>query len=240
MFNYILAAAIGAMSSVLANKNIAVYNDGFRPVYAEYLGGRMDRKALAVTSFAVSFGLIIGFGFTNSIALGIVIIHTYLLMGDIIGTWCPDSKFGTILSAIIGALWGIAVVAFMATIQNLFAMLPVNFLPHLGGVANYVVATFSIFPSIAVGYQHGLKKGLITAAITILVYLLIGKFGVFTFGEFTLKLNADGMAMLAGTITMIVFAIKAKPDPNAINAGLTNIFADNVKRIKNYWYTYLL
>ena len=32
MFNYIIAALIGAMSAVLANRNIAVYNDGFRPV----------------------------------------------------------------------------------------------------------------------------------------------------------------------------------------------------------------
>ena len=57
MLNYLLAAGIGAMSSILANKNVAVYNDGFRPVYAEYFNGRMDRKSLAATSFAVSFGL---------------------------------------------------------------------------------------------------------------------------------------------------------------------------------------
>ena len=56
MLNYLLAAGIGAMSSILANKNVAVYNDGFRPVYAEYFNGRMDRKSLAATSFAVSFG----------------------------------------------------------------------------------------------------------------------------------------------------------------------------------------
>ncbi|MCI9041987.1 MAG: hypothetical protein HFE23_09170 [Dubosiella newyorkensis] len=104
MFNYIIAALIGAMSAVLANRNIAVYNDGFRPVYTEYLNGNMDRKTLATTSFAVSIGLVIGFAFTNSIAMGIVIIHTYLLMGDIIGTWFPDNKKGLILSAIVGAL----------------------------------------------------------------------------------------------------------------------------------------
>ena len=103
MLNYLLAAGIGAMSSILANKNVAVYNDGFRPVYAEYFNGRMDRKSLAATSFAVSFGLIVGFGFTNSIAMGIIIIHTFLLMGDIIGTWCPDSPKGTVISGVIGA-----------------------------------------------------------------------------------------------------------------------------------------
>lgn len=236
MFNYILAAAIGSISAVLANKNIAVYNDGFRPVYGEYLSGRMDRKSLAATSFAVSFGLIVGFGFTNSIAMGIIIIHTFLLMGDIIGTWCPDNNKGTILSAIIGAIWGVVVVTFMSSIQGVFSNLPVDFLPHLGSVADIVVATFSIFPSLAVGYQHGLKKGVFTAAITIAVYLLISRFGVFTFGNFTLKLNADGMAMLAGTIVMIIMAIRTKKE--AIGADLTNIFADNVKRIKKNWMTF--
>ena len=45
--------------------------------YTEYFNGNMDRKSLAATSFAVSFGLIVGFGFTNSIAMGIIIIHTF-------------------------------------------------------------------------------------------------------------------------------------------------------------------
>ncbi|WP_294730641.1 YhfT family protein [uncultured Faecalibaculum sp.] len=233
MFNYIIAALIGAMSAILANRNIAVYNDGFRPVYTEYLNGRMDRKALAATSFAVSIGLIIGFAFTNSIAMGIVIIHTYLLMGDIIGTWFPDNKKGLILSAVVGALWGVLVVAFMSSIQAFFSALPVNFLTQLAGVADYVVTTFAVFPALVVGYQCGVKKGLITAAITLATYLLISRFGVFQVGDFTLALNGEGMAMLAGTITMIVFAVKNKTD--AAETGLTNIFSTNIDAIKKHW-----
>ena len=217
MFNYIIAALIGAMSAVLANRNIAVYNDGFRPVYTEYLNGNMDRKTLATTSFAVSIGLVIGFAFTNSIAMGIVIIHTYLLMGDIIGTWFPDNKKGFILSAVVGALWGILVVTFMSSIQAFFSMFPVNFLPQLAGVADYVVATFAVFPALVVAYQNGIKKGIITAVITLVGYLLVARFGVFQIGEFTLALNAPGMAMLVGTIVMIVFAVKTKTDAESAN-----------------------
>lgn len=238
MLNYLLAAGIGAISSILANKNVAVYNDGFRPVYSEYLNGKMDRKSLAATSFAVSFGLIIGFGFTNSIAMGIIIIHTFLLMGDIIGTWCPDTPTGTAISAVVGAVWGVAVVAFMTTIANIFSMMPVNFLPYLGNVADIVVATFAIFPSLAVTFQHGLKKGSITAALTLVVYILVKNFGVFQIGELSLKLNADGMSMLAGTILMIVFAIRTKNE--AIGADLTNVFADNVSRIRKNWYWFAI
>ena len=233
MFNYLLAAGIGAMSSILANKNVAVYNDGFRPVYTEYFSGRMDRKSLAATSFAVSFGLIVAFGFTNSIAMGIIIIHTFLLMGDIIGTWCSDTPRGTILSGVIGAVWGIMVVAFMSSIANFFSVFPVNFLPYIGNVADIVVATFAVFPSLAVTYQHGIKKGGITAAITLAAYILVKNFGVFNIGEFKLSLNADGMSMLAGSIVMIVFAVRTKQE--AIGADLTNIFSDNVNRIKKNW-----
>lgn len=233
MFNYIIAALIGAMSAVLANRNIAVYNDGFRPVYTEYLNGNMDRKTLATTSFAVSIGLVIGFAFTNSIAMGIVIIHTYFLMGDIIGTWFPDNKKGFILSAVVGALWGILVVTFMSSIQAFFSMFPVNFLPQLAGVADYVVATFAVFPALVVAYQNGIKKGIITAVITLVGYLLVARFGVFQIGEFTLALNAPGMAMLVGTIVMIVFAVKTKTD--AESANLTNIFSANIDVIKKNW-----
>ena len=238
MLNYLLAAGIGAMSSILANKNVAVYNDGFRPVYAEYFNGRMDRKSLAATSFAVSFGLIVGFGFTNSIAMGIIIIHTFLLMGDIIGTWWPDSPKGTVVSGVIGAVWGLMVVAFMSSIANFFSILPVNFLPYIGNVADIVVATFAIFPSLAVAYQHGIKKGGITAVITLAVYVLIKNFGVFNIGEFKLSLNADGMSMLAGSIVMIMFAVRTKQE--AIGADLTNIFTDNVNRIKKNWIYFLI
>ncbi len=232
--NYILAACIGALSSILANKSLAVYNDGFRPVFAEYFNGGIDRKGLAATSFAVSFGLIVGFGFTNSIAMGIIIIHAFLLMGDIIGTWCPDNKLGTIISGVIGAIYGIAVVAAMSSINTMFQMLPVNFLGKLGDVSTIVVATFSIFPSLAVAYQHGVKKGIITGVITFLVYLLVKKFGVIPMGTANITLNADGMAMLAGTITMLYFGASSKERASAED-GISNLFSMNVERIKKSW-----
>ena len=78
-----------------------------------------------------------------------------------------------------------------------------------------------------------MKKGLITAAITLATYLLISRFGVFQVGDFTLALNGEGMAMLAGTITMIVFAVKYKTD--AAQTGLTNIFSTNIDAIKKHW-----
>ena len=75
----ILMAIIGALAAILANKGVAVFNDGLRPIMPEFLEGRMDRKALAATSFAMSFGLVIGFGIPISLAATIILIHSVLL-----------------------------------------------------------------------------------------------------------------------------------------------------------------
>lgn len=81
--NYIIMMAIGALASVMANKGIAVFNDGFRPVVPQYFEGKISRKELAATSFAISFGLVIGFGIPTSIAASIILIHSILLATDI-------------------------------------------------------------------------------------------------------------------------------------------------------------
>ena len=51
--NTILIAAIGALAAFLTNRGIAVFNDGLRPVMPEFVEGRMTRKELAATAFAM-------------------------------------------------------------------------------------------------------------------------------------------------------------------------------------------
>ena len=53
----IVIALLGALCSILANKGIAVFNDGLRPILPEYLEKKIGKKELAATSFALSFGL---------------------------------------------------------------------------------------------------------------------------------------------------------------------------------------
>ena len=103
---YIVVIAIGALASMLANRGIAVFNDGFRAIVPQYYDGQISRKELGAMSFAISFGLVIGFGLPTSIAATIILIHCLLLTTDIIGTWCPDSKTGLIASGVIGGVYG--------------------------------------------------------------------------------------------------------------------------------------
>lgn len=236
---YLVLAAIGALASILANKSIAVFNDGFRPIVPQYLDGGMSRKDLAAMSFAISFGLVIGFGIPTSIAASIILIHSVLLTTDIIGTWCPDTKTGTILAGVIGALYGVVILAGLELIVNLFALLPFNFLSNLGSVSTYVVAAFACFPAVAVGYQHGFKNGAISGIITLIVYVLTVKFGQLSMGSSTITLNAFGVAMLAGMICMLVFASKVKGDGNS-NSTLVSTFSTKVSRIRSNWWLFAI
>ncbi len=233
--NYIIIAAIGALASIMANKGIAVFNDGFRPIVPQYLEGKINRKELAAMSFAISFGLVIGFGIPTSIAATIILIHCLLLTTDIIGTWCPDNNKGTILAGVIGAVYGVFILVGLEAVVTLFAMLPYNFLNALGAVSKYVTVAFAIFPSLAVAYQHGFKKGVISAVITVFAFFTIKKFGVFTIGSANIALNAEGMSMLVGTMTMLFYATKVKSESTGANTALVNVFSEKVARIRKNW-----
>ena len=166
---YIVIALIGALASVLSNQGIAVFNDGFRPIVGQYFNKEISRKELAAMSFAISFGLVIGFGIPTSIAASIILIHCLLLTTDMIGSFCPDTKTGMALSAVIGAAYGLAILAGLEFIVNLFSMMPYNFTNDLGSVSGYVTVGFAVFPAVGVAYQHGCKKGMITGLVTVLV-----------------------------------------------------------------------
>ncbi|MFV0479784.1 MAG: YhfT family protein [Anaerorhabdus sp.] len=235
MVEYILIMAIGALASVLANRGVAVFNDGFRPLMPQYFEGKISRAELAAMSFAISFGLVIGFGIPTSVAASIILIHCILLTTDMIGTFCPDTTKGAILAAVIGALYGFLILFGLQAVINFFAYLPYNFLDPLGKVSAPITVAFAIFPSIALAYQHGFKKGLISGILTILVYFATLRFGSFSLGSFNVTLNATGMAMLFGMILMIAFAATVKSEGQSTNQDLTNVFSKQVARIQKNW-----
>ncbi|MFL0251309.1 YhfT family protein [Clostridium neuense] len=229
---YLIVALIGALASILANKGVAVFNDGLRPIIPEYLEKRMDKKALAATSFALSFGLVIGYGIPVSIAASILLIHSILLGTDIIGTWSPEGKKGMIISGVIGAVYGIGLVVGLKFIVDAFKLLPVNFLPQLGTVGTPIVAAFAVFPALVVGYQYGVKNGIITLVISFIVRQLVQYHGTFKIDTAKISLNPEGMALVTGVIIMIVYSMREKQDKDAVTIDITSIFSERVKKIK--------
>lgn len=236
ILKYIVIVAIGALASMLANRGIAVFNDGFRAVVPQYYDKQISRKELATISFSISFGLVIGFGLPTSIGATIILIHCLLLTTDIIGTWCPDSKRGLVMSGVIGGVYGLLLLIGLEFVVTLFSYLPYNFLNDLGSVSGFMTIAFAMFPALAVAYQHGFGKGAATAVVTVVFWFLFRKFGTFSIGEgSSFTLNADGMAMLVGVIMMLAFAANVKGEGGSANAQLTQVFSDKLNRIRQNW-----
>ncbi|TNH05774.1 hypothetical protein FHQ27_08490 [Testudinibacter sp. TR-2022] len=238
-----LMAVIGAISAMMANRSIAVFHDGLRPLVPEYVEGRMSRKALAATSFALSFGLVIGFGIPFSLTAPIILVHSLLLGTDVIGTWTPDNRKGFILSGVLGAIYALGLMVGLKSVVELFAMMPVNFISSLSKVGDPIVACFAIFPALVVSYQYGYKKGIWVLIATIIGYALTKSFGEIQFSDEALKpvkIDPNGVALLFSMIAMFYFAMREKAKPLAdgekgSNAILLGLFSERVKRIQKNW-----
>lgn len=240
----ILMAFIGGISSMMSNQGIAVFNDGLRPLIPEYIEGRMSRKALAASSFALSFGLVIGFGLPFSLTAPIILVHSLLLGTDVIGIWCPDNRRGFICSFLIGALYGVALLIGLRSIVDLFAMLPVNFMDQLSKVGDPIIVCFSLFPALVVAYQYGYCKGIFVLIITLIGYLATQSMGNISLGGYLqtpVKLDPNGSALLFAMISMFYFAIREKvPLESGMEKELkeasVGLFSERIKRIqKNIW-----
>ena len=232
---YIVAILVGSLASLLANRGVAVFNDGLRPIFPEYLEGRMDRKSLFATSFALSFGLVIGYGIPFSLTTSIILIHSILLGTDIIGVLFKPDKKGMLSAIICGGIYGLLITLGLNNVINLFSKLPVNFLPSLSKVGSPIVISFSVFPALVIGYQYGFRNGIVSFFIIVIVRQLIQIYGKFNINGNNINLNSDGMALLVGMVIMLTFAMKDKShdENNGSNQMLLNIFAERIKRIKN-------
>ncbi len=227
---FILIALIGALAAIMANKEIAIFNDGLRPILPEHAEGRMSRKELAATSFAMCFGLVIGFGIPFSLTASILLIHCILLGTDIIGTFSPDGKKGMIIAGVVGALYGIGILMGLEGVVNAFKLLPVNFMGSLGQVGAPIVIAFAAFPALATAYQYGVKKGLLTLAVSLLARQLAVVVSPIKMGTAAITINPEGTALVVGMIMLIVFAMREKSDETAVD--LAALFSERVKRIK--------
>ncbi|MFP3488644.1 YhfT family protein, partial [Staphylococcus sp. SIMBA_130] len=116
----VLVILIGAMAAVLANLNLAVFHDGLRPIVPENTEGRMGRKELGLTAFAMSFGLVVGFGIPFTITASTILIHSILLGTDIIGLITPRNKWGTPVAAIVGGAYGAGLLVGLEGFVTLF------------------------------------------------------------------------------------------------------------------------
>lgn len=230
--DYVIIALIGALAAIMANQGIAVFNDGLRPIMPEQIEGRMTRKELAATSFAMSFGLVIGFGIPFSLTASILLIHSILLGTDIVGTFSPSGKKGIPVAGIIGALYGVGILVGLESIVTAFEKLPVNFMDSLGQVGAPIVIAFAAFPALATGFQYGAAKGLINLVLSVIARQIAVIVSPISLGQASININPEGSALIVGMIILLIYAMNEKSEEEAID--LASLFSERVKRIKKY------
>lgn len=221
----IIFSIMGGYATFLANKSIAVYHDGLRPIMPEFLNGNMSRRELGGISFAISIGFITGFAMPITLATGIIVIHIILLATDIIGV----SINNTYIATGIGAVYGAVITVALDVIIKGFTYLPVNFMDALALVGDPIIYSFVAFPALAVGYQFGKKKGFVTLVISFLGRVIIERINPIHISGNEIFLSPEGIAMLLGMICLLFFAAqsKARGDEDG-----HEIFEDNINRIK--------
>jgi len=225
---------IGAIAAILANQNIAVFNDGLRPIVSEHIEGNLNRRELGLTAFAMSFGLVIGFGIPFTLSASIILIHSILLGTDIIGLVTPKNKWGAPVAAVVGGLYGWGLMVGLEGFVKLFEYLPVNFLEPMGQVGDPVVVTFMAFPALAVALQFTVKKGILTFAVSALVRQLavfVNEQELIHIGDNIVELNQEGMALIVGMIFLFGYAMREKADSDS-SIDLASVFSEKVKSIR--------
>ncbi|TSB48555.1 YhfT family protein [Alkalicoccobacillus porphyridii] len=238
MLEPILIVSIGVVAAIMANLGIAVFNDGLRPIVPENLEGRMTRKELSVTAFAMSFGLVIGFGIPISIAGSILLIHSILLGTDIIGLTFNKGKINTAIAGVLGGLYGAGIYLGLQAVVKVFESLPLNFVDGFNLVGEPVVVSFMVFPAIAVALQFTIKKGILTflvSAIARQIIVFLNTEELISIGDAPVVLSPEGIALVVGMTFLMIFAMKEKSTEQNLSQ-LATLFVDRVNRIKkNIW-----
>ena len=226
----VVLGLLSMWAAVLANKSIAVYHDGIRPIMGEYIEGRMKKSELIGISFAMSFGLVIGFGLPFSLTSQVILIHSIVLGTDVIGISSPNQY----AAGFFGAAYGIGLTLGLGWVVELFKSMPINIMDSLMLIGDPIVISFSVLPALAVAYQFGSKKGIFTLAVSGLARVIITKINPIVINDSKVSISADGIALAVGMIVLLVYAVSASNKNKAENVEDSNmaLFTEKAARIK--------
>jgi len=228
----IVIGLVSIWASILANKNIAVYHDGIRPIMGEYIEGRMRKSELIGIAFAMSFGLVIGFGIPFSLTSQVILIHSILLGTDVIGIASPNAP----VAAVLGGAYGVGLTLGLEWVVKFFESLPINIMESMMLIGDPIVISFSALPALAVGYQFGAKKGILTLAISGLARVIIAKINPIVISGSEVSISPDGIALGIGMILLMGFAINASNNKENAKRHLENsnitLFTNNANNIR--------
>lgn len=216
-----------AVTALLSNLGVAVFNDGVRPFVPEFLEGRMPRPEYALAVFGMCIGFIASVGIGNALATNLLNPWLLFLATDIIGAVSPNK----IVAAIVGAAWGVLCLVGIGGINTVLTFLPVDLIGALGQLGTYIVTGFALFPVVAIIMQFGWQRGVITAVLALIARVL-GP--MWKFGPSKASISADAWTLLVGVVLLVAFAIaKDLADKDRASDELGgNLFSERVGRIR--------
>lgn len=223
----LVVGALCAVTALLSNLGVAVFNDGVRPFVPEFLEGRMPRPEYALAVFGMCIGFIASVGIGNALATNLLNPWLLFLATDIIGAVSPNK----IVAAIVGAVWGVLCLVGIGGINTVLTFLPVDLIGALGQLGTYIVTGFALFPVVAIIMQFGWQRGVITAVLALIARVL-GP--MWKFGPSKASISADAWTLLVGVVLLVAFAIaKDLADKDRASDELGgNLFSERVGRIR--------
>lgn len=196
----IIVGVLCALTALASHMGRAVFHDGVRPIMPEYVEGRMKRGEMASVAFGLSAGFVFSVGFAFTLASKLLNPWLLFLPTDILGVLAPRKW----IALVFGAAWGVGVTVAFDALNTFFGFLPINFLNSLGALSSPVIAGFALFPVLAVFYQFGKVKGIITLVLE-LVFRQLAATSIITVNG--TKIYPEALEMFVGVILLVAFAI---------------------------------
>ncbi|GAA1136092.1 YhfT family protein [Nocardioides aquiterrae] len=178
-----LFAAMGALSTVLVNRNVSVFHDGLRPIMPSLRSGEMSRREVAKISFALALAFIWAFGLPYSVGFVIPLIYLIYIATDWIGVSLPadlerrwwqggTNRAGILGSILLGGAWGAGLALALHFLARGMDSLPVPLAEGTRLFTEPVVQAFFLFPVLTICYHYGLKAGMWAFGLSTVVWFV--------------------------------------------------------------------
>jgi hypothetical protein len=186
--------AVCALTAYLANRALAVFNDGIRPFMLDYRNGGIPAREVAVAGLRLASGFVVGVGVFIGVASGTLNPFLLFLPTDVLGILAPRRW----LAPLLGAAWGAVAFCGLGLAYRGAVSLPVDVIGAIAPVLQPILYLFPLFPVLAVGYQYGRARA-VMALVAVTVVLVGG-------GLAWSAVTARWLALSMGFVLLLLWA----------------------------------
>ncbi len=229
-FEAVVVIALCALTALISQMALGVFNDGVRPFLLDFIRGNTSRGEMTSIAFGLSAGFIFGLGAPLFFSTGVLNPWLLFLPTDILGIFSPRRW----IAPILGGAWGALVIFALGPLNSAAQALPVDFLGALQNLATPILFLFTLFPAVAVSYQFGRGRGAIAFLATAIALVLTVRFFPETF--------PGAIALVVGIAMLAIFALQKDiaerraqtPEEReaAKDATVDSFFAENAERLR--------